>query len=114
MEATYQRNFSDSSQTETFSWALLVLVGCSHDLKSDGIQEVVGSIPIGSTKQIEKAQLGLFSISAHCDGQVKVPLSLAPDHFFGMASSSLSDLDAAQHARYLFDSLAFLELVDRR
>lgn len=31
------------------SWGLLSLVDCSHDLKSDGIQEVVGSIPIGST-----------------------------------------------------------------
>jgi hypothetical protein len=32
------------------SWGLLFLVGYSHNLKSDGIQEVVGSIPIGSTK----------------------------------------------------------------
>ena len=96
------------------SWDLLFLVGCSHDLKSDGIQEVVGSIPIGSTKQIKKAQLGLFLISSHCERQVKVPLSLAPDHFFGMASGSLSNLDAAQHARYLFDSFSFFEFVNRR
>jgi hypothetical protein len=31
-------------------WGFLFLVGCSHNPKSDGIQEVVGSIPIGSTK----------------------------------------------------------------
>ena len=96
------------------SWALLFLVCCSDDLKSNGIQEVVGSIPIGATKQIKKAQVGLFLISAHGEGQVKIPLSLAPDHFFGMASGSLGNLDAAQHARYLFDTFAFFELVNRR
>jgi hypothetical protein len=96
------------------SWALLVLVGCSHDLKSDGIQEVVGSIPIGSTKQIEKSPVRAFFNFGALRRQMKVPLLLAPDHFFGMASGSLSNLDATQHARYLFDSFAFLELVNRR
>jgi hypothetical protein len=91
------------------------LVGFSHDLKSDGIQEVVGSIPIGSTKQNKKkTQSGPFFDFGVLRRQMKVPLLLAPDHFFRMASGSLSDLDTAQHARYLFDSFAFLELVNRR
>src|SRR5262249_833006 len=41
---------SGENRLSLVSWELLLLVGCSHDMKSDGIQEVVGSIPIGSTK----------------------------------------------------------------
>ena len=42
------------------SWALLFLVGCSADQKSDGIQALC-SIPIGSTKQIKKSAGRAFS-----------------------------------------------------
>jgi hypothetical protein len=33
-----------------FCWALTAVSSSSHDLFLNGIQEVVGSIPIGSTK----------------------------------------------------------------
>gem|GEM_PF-3714375 len=62
----------------------------------------------------KKPRQGFFYFRRIARGQVKVPLLFAPDHFFGMASGSLSNLDAAQHARYLFDSFAFFELVNRR
>ena len=40
---------SRQNRMSLHSWGLVFLVDCSHELKSDGIQEVVGSIPIGST-----------------------------------------------------------------
>jgi hypothetical protein len=41
---------STEKRLSLVSWGFLFPVGCSHYQKSDGIQEVVGSIPIGSTK----------------------------------------------------------------
>jgi hypothetical protein len=95
-------------------WIFPPGIGSPGKAKNNGIQEVVGSIPIGSTKQIKKSPVRAFFNFGALRGTVKIPLSLAPDHFFGMASGSLSNLDATQHARYLFDSFAFLELVNRR
>ena len=60
----------------------------------------------------QKSPARFFSFRRIARGNI--PLSPAPDHFFCMASGSLGNLDAAQHARYLFDSFAFFELVNRR
>jgi hypothetical protein len=38
------------------------VVGYSHALKSDGIQEVVGSTPIGSTKFLLRKKFGAPSL----------------------------------------------------
>jgi hypothetical protein len=47
------------------SWGLLFLVGYSHDLQSNGIQEVVGSIPIGAPSLVE----GLLPLSTSTRGE---------------------------------------------
>jgi hypothetical protein len=42
-------------------WIFPPGIGSPGKAKNNGIQEVVGSTPIGSAKQIKKGQLGFFS-----------------------------------------------------
>jgi hypothetical protein len=48
------------SRRPSKTWIFLPGIGSPGKARNNGIQEVVGSIPIGSTKQIKKAQLGFF------------------------------------------------------